>query len=432
MISPQNISVTVLTSDGRHRPGALCVRSSSASVSISFTDTEAKKGKSTAGDSELSFSLSDFQSFRLTPRDPLYLSLVDSVRGRDLSFCFSFHSDVSPFMELIVERFQVIPDAQARDSYVMVPRTGDAPTAPCIFRQRREISLQRVRDRLCAIDAVATAAEVPFSEFRSLFDCAVPKGGIEYSKMKYQWEKVTPQQFANFPALQSIIRVIEADILAEENRVCFDAFPDAQQMQEIAFNVLLTLSLYNFDECKYFNGEIRLLLPILAAYAAEHSGSFDKELCESELFDVYFAFFNRAKFGDVSKPEKQSYVMPALRDAWKAIEESFPELKEALRETYITSIDFMADDISKWFTDVFKSPDDVLVIWKEMLIAPELKAFLTPFIIAVLLLVAPMFAELNMISFEESLHYYNKFKHSIASKDALELAYRIKAALEKK
>ena len=396
-----------------------------------FSDSETKKGKSNMNETDVSFSLSDFQSFKLDECDQLYISFVDNIRKKDFSFYFTFKNDVSPFMELIGQKVQILPDHQNQNSYIIVPKIENTLLSSNIFKQPKEISIDRIRNLIENTDINLKFTKTTFSEFKSYFDCSIPPGGIEYQKMKYQWEKVTPSQFRNFATLQNLIKSIESDILSEENNACFNIFSNPSKIQEIAFNVLLTLSLYDFDECKYFSGEIRLFFPILALYVSEYGENFDKLSCESELFNLYLSFFNKGNFCNINKPEKQNYVMPILKETLKVIEDNFQELVDLYKEIYISSPDFLADDFSNWFIDIFKSPEEIMIVWKQILTPTDQKVFLIPFLIAILLYVGPRFTEFNPISLDESIQQYNKIKKDIDMNDVLLTAYKIQVLLGK-
>ena len=91
----------------------------------------------------------------------------------------------------------------------------------------------------------------------------------------------------------------------------------------------------------------------------------------------------------------------------------------------------MADDFSNWFIDIFKSPEEIMIVWKQILTPTDQKVFLIPFLIAILLYVGPRFTEFNPISLDESIQQYNKIKKDIDMNDVLLTAYKIQVLLGK-
>jgi hypothetical protein len=172
--------------------------------------------------------------------------------------------------------------------------------------------------------------------------------------------------------------------------------------KSLVFEVLLTYSLYNWDGTRSLEGMIDLLLPFVEAFVQQY-GEGD-ENCAAEVFNVFAVFYERNRFCEI-RAAPSTALPPRLG---QLIESMFGELLQILTQKHITSLDFLADDCSRWFVDLFE--EDTKILWISILSFGNTEQFFESFLIALLLMLLPKLNELIPLSSQEFVDRFNEVK----------------------
>ena len=188
---------------------------------------------------------------------------------------------------------------------------------------------------------------------------------------------------------------------------------------KIAFNILLSYSIYNWDGTFNNKSLIELLFPFLDAYLTQTpitNDDFNDEECESEIFTIFDVFYSENDFSQINNTSKQPFIKEILPKIGEALEKHFDKLSNLLRQKQVHSLDFLRDDLSRWFVDIFPSNDskDIQRLWISILsFEGKVSEFFKSFVIALLYYVAPELNELNPLSFEEFVERFNEVKKKV-------------------
>jgi hypothetical protein len=140
---------------------------------------------------------------------------------------------------------------------------------------------------------------------------------FHYGVFKRQWQATTPRQWQNHPELRQLVETLERDLV--EQGELFARFPNPACVQQIAFNVLLTLSCWNWDGAAYVPGLVTFLAPFLESFIGEadcecvtrHDGSVvPVQDAEAEIFWCFADFYDHNQLCDLVKPSRQPLLKP--------------------------------------------------------------------------------------------------------------------------
>ena len=229
---------------------------------------------------------------------------------------------------------------------------------------------------------------------------------------------IIPRQFANYKNLQELIKNLEFEI--NNHSKLFEKYDtNSRRVMKIAFNILLSYSIYNWDGTFNNKSLIELLFPFLDAYLTQTpitNDDFNDEECESEIFTIFDVFYSENDFSQINNTSKQPFIKEILPKIGEALEKHFDKLSNLLRQKQVHSLDFLRDDLSRWFVDIFPS-DDTKEIQRLWISIPSFEGsvseFFKSFVIALLYYVAPELNELNPLSFEEFVERFNEVKKKV-------------------
>jgi len=206
----------------------------------------------------------------------------------------------------------------------------------------------------------------------------------------------------------------QADVLKFAER--FAKFPDPKKVQKTMFDILITYCLYNWDGAAYNPSLFELLFPFLDAYL-EQCGDVGED-GEREIFTVFASFFEGNFFGDLKKPQKQPFIRPLFAQIGKTIETKFPDLLQVLSQKHVFTLDFLRNDLSRWFMDVFET-SDIRILWISILTFEKVQDFFESFIIARLMMVLKQIDDLNPLCFDEFINKFHQVKKDIPLRPVL-------------
>lgn len=244
-----------------------------------------------------------------------------------------------------------------------------------------------------------------------------------YQKVKLQWKLLTFQQWQNFPALRSLVELLESDLIS--NSSLFKHFEHAINVQTIAFNILLTMYYWDNDGATYVKGMIKYLVPFINSFiydapTAENVTLQDKvttvssDEVESDIFWCFYQFYQNNKIGELIHPSNQPQLKSVFISVGGIIEAAFPELLKLLYNLHAESLDFLLDDVSGWYTtSSFFTSDEVLRLWIS-LISSSLSSnnfqINHYFIISLLFAFAPSFLKYNPMNNQQFLAMFDETK----------------------
>ncbi|OHS93841.1 hypothetical protein TRFO_02363 [Tritrichomonas foetus] len=433
--------VTYVDDQSKDRRGTLKVQHTNGNITFSFYGSD-KHPLPTIPDNVC--NLSDFTVFDISTKNPLSISF--SGPNSQTQFSFIKTDDKTRFMEFIGTKVRVI-HSDLNPSLFLLESIDFGESAFCTtilpnatsFKQPKRISLENYKNFTSKRDLELVHItkdcfhtdklynaniddNVLFDAIKSLLTRERTSDDASYDQVKKQWKSIIPRQFSNHKNLQDLIRRLEADVNAHES--LFSKYENPKRIMKIAFNVLLSYSIYNWDGALYYDGLIDLLFPFIDAFITQHGSSFDDETCESEIFTVFDVFYEENSFSELKKPAKQGFIKIILPEVGKKLENVFTELLNLLYQKHVHSLDFLRDDLSRWFVDVFNTVD-IQRLWISILAFKNLQEFFESFLIALLFFVSPELNELNPLSFEEFVERFNEVKKGADLKTLLDNTLQI-------
>jgi hypothetical protein len=214
----------------------------------------------------------------------------------------------------------------------------------------------------------------------------------------------------------------------KENAALFEGFADRRAMQILMFDLMVTYSLYNFDGAAYNPALLKLLFPFVDAFVAQN-GENDTN-CASEVFRV-FTFFFEAKesdFGDLKKASKQPFVRKVLHEVGILVKAKFPDLLQLLVQNHVFTLDFLREDISVWFLDVFATAD-VRRLWIALFLQPSITEAFVSFVIALLIAALRQMEDFDPLCSEEFVERFGEVKRRLALPPLLAAMVQIAKAI---
>jgi hypothetical protein len=331
-------------------------------------------------------------------------------------------------------------------------------SSPHANRVPGRIALQKIQRPGLVFESVVPLEKVTADQYRSLFDSSgvfIDKEGFpmffynkdvaleviddlwkllmspdhaaaaaadlqKYRDVKRQWRATTVRQWRNHPELRHIVSLLEQDLV--DHKELFAHFARPACVQRIAFNVLLTLSLWNWDGSSYVKGLITFLSPFLDSFIKEagrseviaHSGrTVEVEAAESEIFWCFAEFYDRNQLCDLVRPSRQPLLKPLFIAVGDFLAESFPDLLQLLHQKHAFSLDFLREDCSKWFTTCFDGAD-IRRLWISVLTFPSSIEFFQCFIVSLLFSLTPSLVEMNPMNNDEFVERFHELKKKVS------------------
>jgi len=237
-----------------------------------------------------------------------------------------------------------------------------------------------------------------------------------YKKIKEQWKRTTPRQWKNYPELRKLVELLETDI--DDHQALFDHFPEPDCVKRIAFNILLTLSYWNWDKAIYVKDLVTFLAPFLDSFIESANcekvifhdeTEMDIEDAEGEIFWCFNSFYEHNQLCDLVRPSDRPIQRPLFIAVGCILEDSFPELLQLLKQKHAYTLDFLGEDCAKWFTTCFSGPD-VRRLWISILSFKSSFQFFQCFIVSLLFSLAPHFVEMNPLNTDEFVRRFHNLK----------------------
>jgi hypothetical protein len=241
----------------------------------------------------------------------------------------------------------------------------------------------------------------------------------KYAAVKRQWQATTTRQWHNHHELQALVQLLERDLV--ENQELFAHYVRPDYVQQVAFNVLLTLSIWNWDNASYVRGLVTFLAPFLDSFIKDadcehvtaHDGSIvPVEAVEADIFWCFARFYEHHQLCDLVRPSGRPSIKPLFIAIGCILEDNFPDLLQLLYQKHAFSLDFLRDDYSKWFTTCFKS-SDLRRLWISILSFTSSFQFFQCFIVSLLFSLAPAFVEMNPLNSDEFVRRFHNLKKKV-------------------
>lgn len=260
----------------------------------------------------------------------------------------------------------------------------------------------------------------------------------KYIEIKRQWQATTPRQWMNYGELRDLVALLEKDLT--ENEKLFAHFKRPAFVQKIAFNVLLTLSYWNWDNAAYVKDLVHFLAPFLDSFICDadsdhvtlHDGSvLTAEESEADIFWCFTTFYDHNSLCDLVRPSTKPLNKPLFIAIGYILEENFPDLLQLLNQKHAFSLDFLRDDVSSWFTTCY-SGDDLRRLWVSVLSFSSSFQFFQCYIVSLLYSLAQSFVEMNPLNSDEFVKRFHVLKKGVDLNLLLHNAAQILKILQKK
>lgn len=480
MAQDTNINLCLINDKNEPRKGLLKMQHNNGNVSLSFyPEFVTDSGKATKSQAkriaqipDYVYQLSDFTMIEMDAKDRLIVTLSGSrthcvlyfTRDHDITHFLTYiagkvrlkNSDCNPYVYLLEpldSTVSVVTPFNATSLPQSSPHANKAPS---------RVSLQRIQHPGLQFKTDSVVESMSAEEYKSLFDeegrikdkTKFPKifynrnidlavigdlwklllspgdaektaaerkqadeeNRVKYAAVKRQWQATTPRQWQNHPEMRNLVALLEKDLM--NNSALFAHYKAPECVQRIAFNVLLTLSQWNWDGAAYVEGLVTFLAPFLDSFIQEadcetvtaHDGTvIDIETAEAEIFWCFAKFYNHNQLCDLVRPPYQPFLKPLFIAIGYILEDNFPELLQLLYQKHALSLDFLRDDCAKWFTTCFQS-SDVRRLWISILSFTSSFQFWQCFIVSLLFSLAPHFVEMNPLNSDEFVRRFHNLK----------------------
>lgn len=469
---------TIDNSDKKDVSGELKMQHNNGNVSLSFypevvVDVGTKVSQATRKIAQIPdhvFQLSDFTMIKTDVKDTLRVSLSGSrshcsvyfTADRDRVNFFTYisqkvclkHSDCNPCVFLL-ESLDSESSGVAPFMTTALPQPG----------KRERISLSNIETHGLVFKTDSNVKRISAEEYRAMFDAEgriTPDAGFPriffnayvdpavsgelwglllnnedaqltaaerqennlkkretYTMVKKQWQSTTRRQWNNHPELRKLVNLLERDLKA--HAALFSEFGNPKAVMKIAFNIFLTLSIYNWDGACYVEGLVTFLVPFLNSFvkdadettATKPDGeTVPVEEVEADLFSCFSSFYEQRELGDLVQRSNQSFLKKLFMAIGDILAGQFPELLQILYQKHAFSLDFLRNDCSKWFTTCFES-EDVRRLWMSVRSFPSVYQFFQCFIVSMLFSLIPAFMEMNPLNSEEFVRRFHKLKKNL-------------------
>jgi hypothetical protein len=246
---------------------------------------------------------------------------------------------------------------------------------------------------------------IVFDVFKFLLPPLEFQDDPSYRELKHQWSSVSRAQFQNNWELPQLMQFVQNEILKTPDR--YVRFTNPRQVQKSLFNLMVTYTVYNWDGAAYNTSLLDLLWPFVDSYLEQNGENFED--LEDEVFRPFVRFFETQNFGELKRSQRQTFIRPLLVQVGETIQAKFPDLLDGLIQKNVFTLDFLRNDLSRWFLDVFKL-GDLKVLWISILTFERASEFFESFIIALLLTVVSQVDELNPLDADEFAETFNSVK----------------------
>jgi hypothetical protein len=241
----------------------------------------------------------------------------------------------------------------------------------------------------------------------------------EYITVKRQWQSTTRRQWANHQDLRKLVTLLEGDLKAHPE--LFEVFGHPKAVMKMAFNVFLTLSIFNWDGAAYVEGLVTFLAPFLTSFVRDADGDTatrpdgveaPAEEVEADIFGCFKSFYDHNQLGNLVRPSRHPFLKQLFIAVGSLLEQHFPELLQLLYQKHAYSLDFLRDDCGKWFTTCFAA-DDIRRLWMSILSFSSAFQFFQCFTVSLLFSLAPLFLEINPLNCEEFVRRFHTLKKRV-------------------
>lgn len=422
-----NLSVSYFNPKTKKRiDGNFRVQHINENITFSFFSTTEKRKSSQLPD--LHYNLCDFSSLELKIGKNGNCSFIFSSSNPDCKCKFEIQDkkNVDKFLAYLSQKVHIERSADIPYLYSLNPvELGVSDFRLLALPDYHDVQLPMKMDLSELNSQFTEDTEVEFDIgnsfeiMKNLLNQEKLINEFNYPSVKNQWMTILPEQFSNYMKLEELIRNIEKDL---ENKANLFKFKDNEKFFKIAFNVLMTYSIFNWDGGFYFEGQVKLLLPFLYAYVKQYGEDCDEDNCEKEIFEIFSMFYEKGEFGFLKTPSKQLFIKPLLGKVGDTIKNKFHILHELLIQKNVNSLEFLYDDCSLWFLDLFNF-EDIQKIWVAILSSKDITTFFESFIITLLISLSEKINDTNPINYHEFVCVYEKIKNSI---DANTMLHRTK------
>ena len=477
-----NINLCLINDNDEPKKGLLKMQHNNGNVSLSFypevitEPTKKKAMKRIAQIPDKVFQLSDFTMIEMDSKDRLIVTLSGS-RSHCVLY-FTRDHDITHFLNYISGKVRLKSSDCNQFVYLLEPLDSTASvvspfnatslpqSSPHANKAPSRVSLQKIQYPGLSFNTDTEVVKMGADEYKGLFDelgrikdksvfpaifynrdidlaiagdlwkLLLNPDDIEktaderhqkdlknlelYRQVKKQWQSTTPRQWKNHPDLRKLVDLLENDL--DKHNELFEHFKKPDAVKRIAFNVLLTLSSWNWDNAAYVEDLITFLSPFLDSFIKDadcqhvtlHDGQvIDIEASESEIFWCFQQFYENNQLCDMVRPSAQPLLKPLFIAIGYILQENFPDLLQLLHQKHAFSIDFLREDVSKWFTTCFQAAD-VRRLWISILSFTSSFQFFQCFIVSLLFSLAPQFVEMNPLNSDEFIRRFHNLKKKVS------------------
>jgi hypothetical protein len=420
-----SLSAAVMDENANPKPGTLTICQRNDDIEMCFFLTSGRKTRSRPLP-DLFHHLLEFAGIEIDRKDRMHLTFS----GQPLSVTYHFNSDsdIQSFFTFVAPKVRVSPHPS--DPYQLVLRR-EGPLHSILDSDNNvfpEVTRPFLVDRPPPPPRALSLSDVtamfqPEGQFSgNVYNCEIELAAFEllwpvlfnrdyaslkadkqadketahtvYATIKKQWQSTTRRQLANSPALLTLVTSLEDDLKSCAS--LFTGFTDPHAVQQIAFNVLLSVSFWDWDSALYVSGMLHLILPFLDTVIAAIENGIVRtpngreiaiETAEAEVFWHFTTFFAGMRIGDTARPSNTPFVKPLFVEVRKALKEKYGDLLQRIGSRLDGVLKWLEDEMGLWFTRLFRGAE-VRRLWASAaLVRPEV--FFHWFPIAVLLMVAP-------------------------------------------
>lgn len=478
-----NINLSLILNNNETRKGLLKMQHNNGNVSLSFypeivTDSTKPKSPTAKRNAQIPdnvYQLSDFTMIEMDREDRLIVTLSGSrshcvlyfTRDHDITHFLNYisgkvrlkSSDCNPYVYLL-EPLDVTAAPVTPFNATSLPQSS-----PHSNKAPSRVSLQRIQHPGLVFQTDKEIVKMTKEEYKSLFDeegrikdmSTFPsifynkdvdlsvagdlwklllnqddaqktaaerreislKNIVLYKEVKRQWQATTPRQWKNHDELRNLVSLLEDDL--DKNDNLFSHFNRPACVKRIAFNILLTLSCWNWDGAAYVEGLITFLSPFLDSFIKDadcftvithEDDIIDIEVAEADIFWCFEEFYEHNQLCDLIRPSDQPMLKRLFIAIGFILEDNFPELLQLLYQKHAFSLDFLRDDVSKWFTTCFHD-SDIRRLWVSILSFTSSFQFFQCFIVSLLFSLAPQFVEMNPLNSDEFIRRFHNLKKQV-------------------
>lgn len=201
----------------------------------------------------------------------------------------------------------------------------------------------------------------------------------EYIKTKSQWQATTKIQWNFYQHLRDLVMQLEKEIQESSN-----LFRDSDILMQIAFNVLLTLTYFDYNHMYYNKSILHIVSAIMNIYVkAVNTDSIifyddsSHNLVESEsiIFWAFVDLFSKHKFEDISTDTKAPRIFNLFTTVGEYFKNSRPEVLQLYRYLQCYSFLFLIPYMESFFTQALPQKDITRVFISSLCIPNFLEKF---------------------------------------------------------